>query len=307
MDTQCKQQINADKLTLQWLGTPNIEINGQAIRLETQKAVALLAYLSLANQPVPREALAAMFWPEFDQSHAFANLRRNLASLDKSLGYCWIDANRSTISFRKSENLFIDIVSYFDLIKRTKQHCRSSQTPCKECLNRLEQAANLYRDEFLSCLNFKNCNNFDEWQYFQREEASLELAIVLRRLSEGYAAIGNIEQSIRYARRWVKLDRLNEEAQRFLIHLYSQAGQRGTALRQYDEFLRLLTEELGQAPEPETVAMYEKICIGRPTPKNAFSFGIPVAFSNGAPEPLHGACSALTMQHFRLAHQDPMP
>ncbi len=301
------EQKIKERLTLNWMGTPCVEMDGHTIRLETQKAMALLAYLSLAEQPVPREALAAMFWPEFDQSHAFANLRRNLASLDKSLGYRWIEANRSTIALVRNNQLSVDVMSYFDLIRRVRQHCGVSASPCRECLLRLEQAVALYRGEFLACLNFRDCNDFDEWQYFQREEANQELAAALRWLAEGYAFTGEFERAIRYARRWVKMDHLNEEAQRLLIQLYAQTGQRGAALKQYEECRRLLNEELGQPPEPETVALFEKICNGKPAPKKAFSFTLPAAFSNSpARDPLLGTCSALTMQHYRLVHSDPL-
>lgn len=300
----CKPKEN---LSLYWLGAPRIEIDGHPVRLETQKAMALLAYLSLAEQPVPREALTVMLWPEFDQSHAFANLRRNLASLDKSLGYRWIDANRSTIALKIAGKLSIDILDYFAMIQQTREHCPPSRMPCRECLQRLEEAVRLYRGEFLSCLNFKDCNEFDEWQYFQREEAAQEQARALRRLAEGYAFAGEMEKAIRYARRWLNLDCLNEEAQRFLIQAYARIGQRGSALKQYDECRKVLWEQLGQPPEPETTALIEKICSVRSEPKPFASFFPAAGYANGAAiEPIYGSCSALTMQQFRLAHQEPL-
>lgn len=300
-------QMTPKGLSLRWLGVPSVEIDGSPVHLETQKALALLAYLSLSEHPVPREALSTMLWPEFDHPHAYANLRRNLASLDKSLGRSWIDANRNTIALKKSEGLWIDIEEYFELIQSCRRHCPSSDIPCRECLLRLEEAVRLYRGEFLSCLNFKDCNDFDDWQYFQREEAAQELSTALRRLAEGFAALGDVERVIRYARRWVKLDKFNEEAQRFLIQAYAQAGQRGAAFRQYEECRRVLDEELGQPPEPETTALIEKIYSLRPAARPALGFAVPALLGNGpAFEPLHGSCSALTMQHYRLVHQEPL-
>lgn len=306
MNTTAAEYTPPTGLSLYWLGTPRIEINGRPVRLETQKAVALLAYLSLSNQPVPREALAALLWPEFDQSHAFANLRRNLASLDKSLGYRWIEANRSTIMLKKSANLSVDILDFLALIEQTREYCPPSRPICRECLLRLERAVRLYRGEFLSCLNFKDCNGFDDWQYFQRQEIAQEQAAALRSLAEGYAASGEMEKSIQYARRWLNLDRLNEEAQRFLIQAYARIGQRGAAVRQYEECRKILWEELGQPPEFETTAIIEKICSTRSVAKTDASVRSVREYANSAAiDPFHGTCSALTMQHFRLAHQEP--
>ena len=64
------------KITL--LGMPRIELNGEPVGTDRRKAVALLAYLAVTAVPHSRELLAAMFWPESDQSRAFAYLRRTL-------------------------------------------------------------------------------------------------------------------------------------------------------------------------------------------------------------------------------------
>ena len=72
-------------LRVSWLGTPLIELDGQPIRLETRKATALLAYCCLSPQILSREVLANLFWPEYDQKHTQANLRRSLYAINHSL------------------------------------------------------------------------------------------------------------------------------------------------------------------------------------------------------------------------------
>jgi len=69
-----------------WLGLPIIECDNAAIHLETRKATALPAFLGLPSAPPSRESLATLFWPEFDQTHAMANLRRTLFSIRQLLG-----------------------------------------------------------------------------------------------------------------------------------------------------------------------------------------------------------------------------
>src|SRR5574337_839715 len=46
------------------------------------------------------------------------------------------------------------------------------------------------------------------------------------------------------------------------MQLYEQAGQHSAALRQYQECVRVVQEELGAAPQPETTALYERIRAG---------------------------------------------
>ena len=77
------------RLTLTLFGSPRIELDQQPITVDTRKAIALLAYLALARQPHSRDALAALLWPDYDQSHAYAALRRTLSALNKALGRLW--------------------------------------------------------------------------------------------------------------------------------------------------------------------------------------------------------------------------
>ncbi|HLO15537.1 MAG TPA: hypothetical protein VK206_11955, partial [Anaerolineales bacterium] len=49
-----------EALKIYWLGPPLVELKGRPIKLETRKAAALLAYLSLTPEKCQREILATM-------------------------------------------------------------------------------------------------------------------------------------------------------------------------------------------------------------------------------------------------------
>ena len=67
-------------------GAPRLERNGATAEADTRKAIALLAYLALTSQPQRRDTLAALLWPDHDQSSARGALRRTLSALNKALG-----------------------------------------------------------------------------------------------------------------------------------------------------------------------------------------------------------------------------
>src|SRR5215472_6297649 len=73
-------------LALYLLGSPRIERDGVAVLVDTRKATALLAYLVVTGQPQGRDTLAALLWPEYDQAHARAALRRALSALNRAIG-----------------------------------------------------------------------------------------------------------------------------------------------------------------------------------------------------------------------------
>jgi len=57
-------------------------------------------------------------------------------------------------------------------------------------------------------------------------------------------------------------DGLLEEAHRGLMRCQAALGERGRALKHYEELVGLLEEQLGTSPAPETVALHERLRAG---------------------------------------------
>ncbi len=107
--------------------------------------------------------------------------------------------------------------------------------------------------------NLKECTEFDEWQDLKRENIRQKFGQILQILSTTYASQLLWKQAIALAQRWVGLDHLHEPAQRQLINLYADSGERSAALHQFEELGRLLRDQLGQEPEQETLELYQRI------------------------------------------------
>ena len=69
------------QLIIRLLGAPGIERDAAPVTVDTRKAIALLAYLAVSGRSQTREALAALLWPDYDDQHARAALRRTLSAL----------------------------------------------------------------------------------------------------------------------------------------------------------------------------------------------------------------------------------
>ena len=132
-----------------------------------------------------------------------------------------------------------------------------------DAFGHLEQAASLYQGDFMAGFSLRDSPPFDEWQYQQSEELRRRLVTVLDQLVNRTAASGDYERAIQHAARRTALDPLLEEGQRQLMELYARSGQRGAALRQYRECVRILEQELGVAPLEETTRLYQEIMSSR--------------------------------------------
>jgi len=265
-----------------WLGIPIIERDGNFFNLETRKAVALLAYLGLSSPlPQSRENLATLFWPEYDQQRASANLRRSLYSINHELGPDLIISNRENVMLNPSCLIWQDVCEFRTLLDRVKSH-QHEHIVCAECIGNLEKAVTLYRGSFLEGLNLRDAPEFDQWQYLQRDGFLQDLASSLGKLALAYVSCGEWEKGIQRARYWVSLDQLNENAQRTLIECYAQAGQRSAALHQFEEYSRILSDELGQSPDEGLLELYQEIRAGK-TRKTDGSPGISAPVSQVEP------------------------
>ena len=97
------------KLRMHLLGAPRIEMNGQLVETDRRKAVALLVYMAVTNQPHTRDELAALFWPEADTARAFANLRRTLWEINHMLGKGWLEADRQSVKLNAEQDIWLDV------------------------------------------------------------------------------------------------------------------------------------------------------------------------------------------------------
>lgn len=251
------------RLKLFLLGSPQIVMDGVPVEFDTRKAVALAAYLVIAGKGHNRESLATLLWPEYDGTRAAANLRRTLSALRKAIGPDYLLSDGRILSLRRDKDLWSDVDVFHQHLAACTQHGHLAGETCPACLSHLAEATDLYRADFMAGFTLRDSANFDEWQFFQAEELRRELADALEKLVSGHHDRGELETAIAFARRWLVLDPLHELVHRQLMTLYAQSGQRSAALRQYQECLRILREELDTPPSTETTALDDHIRSGQ--------------------------------------------
>lgn len=268
------------QISLFLLGAPRLLRDGRSVATDTRKAIALLAYLALTNQPHSRDSLAALFYPDTDQSHARGALRRTLSTLNKALGGECLISSRESVSINTASGLWVDVSQFVDLQLETERHPHTAMDDCPECLLSLERSMVLYRGDFMAGFSLRDSPDFDEWQFFQAEGLRRRFAHALQVLTRANRRRGEMDKAIEYARRWLALDPLVEDAHRALMLAYSRAGQRSAALRQFQECVRVLKHELDVEPLEETRHLYQEILENRLTPES------PAVTPTAGPAPL---------------------
>jgi len=248
------------------LGSPYIEREGARIEFDTRKALAMLAYLTITGDLLQRDTLAALFWPENDQTSARAALRRTLSVLKAGLPPDALTINREQICIGPAQRIGCDALDFLKLIEMAERCSEVQSENYQDCIDILEKAVTHYRGDFLAGFSLRDSPSFDDWQYLQSERFRQEFARVLKKLTLAYSNLGSYQQAINTVRRWLTLDPLSEEAHRHLMLCYAWSGQRAAALQQYRTCVRILEDELGVPPLEETTSLYHLLLEKRPLP-----------------------------------------
>lgn len=275
------------KLELSFLGTPHVRHAGQVLTFPTRKVLALLIYLVVEDGLHSREKLTALFWPESDEGRARASFRRALALLRQVLGETalpalqddgtrWMPEREKRPSHAQpfpsaamthlvveGDGLGFDFTSDFacDLhpFQAVARARNSAELTPHILLDQLQDAATLYRSNFLDNFALRDAPDFDDWVRGQRELWHRKMEGIFDRLVQVQAEAGAIADAIETASRWRLLSPLNEQVYKWLMRLHFAAGDRSAALHAYADCQAMLAAELHAVPTPETEALFRRI------------------------------------------------
>lgn len=209
------------------------------------KTASLLAYLLLHRETaVPRDTLAFLLWDDVPESEARANLRRHLHDLRRSLpmGAEWVLSDAKSIRWNPDAATWLDVAEFERLGHDT---------------HRLAEAVFLYTGDLMPDL-------YADWIIPERDRLLALYFSVLERLITRERERGDRTQAAAYARQLLDRDPWRENVLRDYMQLRADSGDRAGALQTYQQFKARLEEELGAAPMPETVALFETISQNKP-------------------------------------------
>ena len=227
----------------------------------SKKAQALFCYLVVSGRPQSRDTLAGLFWSDFPQRRARANLRDTLSDLSRVLGR-HMEINRRTIAFVDDGCIWIDAVLFLQEINEVQHLFRSTPSPAilpTELAAKLEAALKLYRGEFLDGFYVRRAALFEEWLIGRRELLHHSAVGALQILTEYYTVHNDYQSAQSHAADMLRLDPWREEGHRQMMRLLALDGQQSAALKQYETCRQILMDELGLQPGPETMNLYEAI------------------------------------------------
>ncbi len=239
------------------LGSPSLAWQGKSLALSRRQARALLFYLAAVPQAVTRDHLCLLFWPDAPETTARCNLSRLVSILHSALPDPTVLITANDQIGLARQGAWSDTQAFEQL---WAAWVAGSPPSC------LQEAITLYRGPFLDGFSLSDSVEYEAWLTTERQRWEQMALRALAALVEDQASKGEYASAIAYAQRYLAIDDLSEEVHRRLIELYTLAGDRGAALRQYEYLVAVLERELGLDPLPETQALYRAVLAG-PAPR----------------------------------------
>jgi hypothetical protein len=101
--------------------------------------------------------------------------------------------------------------------------------------------------------------SYEDWVLSERERLRERFIQTLEHLSQALKSMLDYEQALNISLRLVQVEPLRESAHREIMRLQHLLGHKESALKQYEECVRILKDELGLEPEPETIELAREI------------------------------------------------
>ncbi len=219
---------------------PDGPLTGRAAQ---RHRLALLALLATArNGGTSREKLIAYLWAETEAERGRHLLSNSLYVLRQALGEEAILGTGEGVRLNP-ERIRCDVREFEEAIERED----------------FERAVALYAGPFLDGFFLADTPEFERWVDAEREQYARSYAAALERLAEDREAEGDFRIAAEWWRRLAAHDRYCSRVVLRLMQALETAGDRAAALQHAQAHTALLHEEFGAAPDPEILALAERL------------------------------------------------
>jgi DNA-binding SARP family transcriptional activator len=222
-------------LAIELLGRSTVSVDGQQVSSDSwrsRRAADVVKLLALApDHRIHRLQVMEALWPESEPEASGANLRKALHFARLALADERAIVNEQGVLVLAPEAQVDTDVERFEAASRRALET-GDVAMCRD-------AADLYRGDLLPN------DLYESWTVEPRARARRRYLDVLR--------AGAL---------WARLseeDPTDEQATRELMRMHLEAGERREAIRRFERLREVLRDQLGVGPDPETVALYERV------------------------------------------------
>jgi len=258
-----KRMLSALQLRVFLAGRVAVETGSAVIderRFPGRQGRLLFAYLVVEQgRPVPRDELAEVLWGEAlpaTWDKALTVIASKLRSLLTEIGVGGASALTGAFGCYRlelPEGTWVDVVEARRAAQLAEDAFASGDTDTAK--HEATLAASLIQRPFLPGTD-------GSWVEETRRDLTGVRVRAMSVLADTFLRVGEISEAAKWADQVIALEPFRETGYRRLMNAHVAAGNRAEALRVYERCRRLLAEELGAYPSPETESVYRALLEG---------------------------------------------
>ena len=254
--TDCQPTPAPCPVRLNILGWVQLEIGEPVVRrnvLHGSQTRAVTSMLALRRGPVHKDELAELLWPGSLPEYWDGALRGLISKVRRFLDAGGVPSRETLIGdgghyeLRLPPGVTIDRYDAKALIA-TATSSLADRRPVDAAIS-LRRAVTILERRLLSG---PDNASFDQ----VRAELAHDRLAALELLARADLQTGDLDGARQAAGEALSLDPFRESVYRVMMEAHSAAGSRGEALRAYEQCRRMLADELGVLPAPQTQALY---------------------------------------------------
>lgn len=209
--------------------------------LAQTKVVAFLAYMALAptGRYQRRDLLVGLLWPELDQSHARAALRKAVLAVRTALGDDALLGRSDEELLLVTDRLSCDV----RLFRERVDH------------GELAAALEMWHGELMPGFHLPGCAEFGSWLDSERAAVTERASAAAWALAIQLERSNDLSRAGKLARRAAKYEWSDERLLRRTMLMLQRIGDRAGALKLFEDCARRFKSELETEPSAETAAL----------------------------------------------------
>ena len=246
-------------LSIHLFGKLRVQADGQPLGgLDARRVQELLVYLLLnRDRPHPRDFLADLLWGEGTSTQVRKGLRQALWKLQSVVGMGadaqgggLLKVDSGYVQLSGDAPVWLDVAEFETAWALAQGKPGAALDP--DAAAALKRAIGLYGGDLLD-------GWYQDWCLFERERLRNMYLDMLGKLMTHAEAHGDYEAGLEYGTTVLRMDRTRERTHRAMMRLHYLDGHRVRALRQYEQCVAALRDEIGVAPARRTVLLHEQI------------------------------------------------
>ncbi len=236
------------RLQVYALGQQQVLLNGQLVSRWLGAQTQEFFYYFLSHpEGFLKEQIGEVFWPERSPARMHSAFHATLFRLRKVLFPECVILINERYRLNPEMDLWYDVREFERLLDEAEKH---QLDPTAAQL--YQKAIDLYKGDYLTQF-------YSEWCIPIRERLRERYLIAIDSLVSFYTQQGRFDQAIALCQRALTIDPYREALYRHLMECAALAGDRAAAIRYYQQCVKMLEEEMGVTPMPETQTLYKQI------------------------------------------------